>query len=461
MVATLCVVLLTSCSLQRYAPLPPDPVRVASRVASGRLDDAHHLEVLDRLAVAAPAPGRPWPVNTLGLVATVRSEAVAAAAAQVVAAAAERRVAAQRPNPRISIEVGRNSDRDPGDDSRWLVGPRLDFLWSPVDRQSIRSRLADSAVEGARADVVERAWEARHAALVAALDVLAAVRRDAALATLAAARAQALVVARASVAAGLAEPFEWQALGLEQSSAALDRIEARGAERLARGQLAAALALPVASLAGVALAPAPSDALPARTTVQDAALRDHPALLHALADYDRSERELELAIAAQYPEIELGPGYLFEQGDHVWSLVGGIVVPLFAHHDVAIAAAAARRDAARAAFYAAQDAVLAAVTAAWEGLEAADAAVAAARTLADDTAMMAGRYRRDEAAGLTDSLARARAEVQAAQVAARVTDFEARRARALAELEYAARTPFGDGAFAGYLEELAALPSRE
>src|SRR5690606_26470551 len=115
--------------------------------------------------------------------------------------------------------------------------------------------------------------------------------------------------------------------------------------------LASALALPLAAVRGIEFATTATwtEPLPL-AVVQRHALGYHPQVLEALAVYDKAEHDLELEIAAQYPDLVLSPSYLFDQGDNVWSLVGGIVVPLFASHDAPIAAAAARRDAARARF---------------------------------------------------------------------------------------------------------------
>jgi outer membrane protein TolC len=41
-----------------------------------------------------------------------------------------------------------------------------------------------------------------------------------------------------------------------------------------------------------------------------------------LQDYTASQAALQAEIAKQYPDLRLGPGYDWDQGDHKWLLLG-------------------------------------------------------------------------------------------------------------------------------------------
>ena len=50
--------------------------------------------------------------------------------------------------------------------------------------------------------------------------------------------------------------------------------------------------------------------------------------LHALIiDYGAADADFRIQISNQYPQISLSPGYLWDQGDGIWSLVGAIIPP--------------------------------------------------------------------------------------------------------------------------------------
>ncbi len=103
-------------------------------------------------------------------------------------------------------------------------------------------------------------------------------------------------------------------------------LRAQAGERIARGQLAAALGVPftqVLSLGvqddkfGLQVLPGEKSvdtALPADVNCRQAALLTRPELLRALGQYQLSELALRLEVAKQYPDLRLLPGYIWERG---------------------------------------------------------------------------------------------------------------------------------------------------
>jgi hypothetical protein len=453
----------SACSLQRYEAAALDREHEVASRAQQQLDDATLGQQLTRLGACSDWPPSSWTAAQLGLAAALRSAEVKEASAQVTTAGAGRVLAAQRANPTLGLTIEHHGDKDSGQSSHWSVGPSVEFSLSPQSRGRIAVALADVALVDARLEVLERAWQARDTALTAALDVI----EQRALSELAeregVARAAVVASARAQVAAGVDYAFEWQTLELEANDARLARLDQRHSAALAEAALAQALALPPSALAALDISsPLPDisldfDSLKAR------ALNQHPQVLRALADYDQAEHQLALAVAEQYPEVHLAPGYFFDQGDNVWSLVGGVVVPLFANHSAAIAQASAARDAAREHFYAVQSATIAALQSAFAEWQAALANQQATQDVARDIASSADALRAREQQGLVDKVVVARATLQQAEVATRLARSAAQARRARAVVEMAARAPLADAPFERYLTELYGDdgPSRE
>jgi len=92
------------------------------------------------------------------------------------------------------------------------------------------------------------------------------------------------------------------------------RQEAEG-----QAQLADAVGCPLTSLGGVDLSSSTLNALldpddPRLAPARRAALLGRSDLLAALATYAAAEAALELEIDKQYPDIHLGPGFTYDQG---------------------------------------------------------------------------------------------------------------------------------------------------
>jgi len=60
--------------------------------------------------------------------------------------------------------------------------------------------------------------------------------------------------------------------------------------------------------------------------------------------YAASEQALKLAIARQYPNLQLGPGYQWDQGAHRWSIGLSLNLPVFNQNQGHIAQARAKRE---------------------------------------------------------------------------------------------------------------------
>lgn len=94
-------------------------------------------------------------------------------------------------------------------------------------------------------------------------------------------------------------------------------------------------------------------------------------ILSGLADYAGSQSVLQLEIAKQYPDIHLGPGYEFDQGEIKWAIGISVKLPLFNQNEEPIAQAEAHRKQAEARFVALQAQIIGKIDSAQAGYRAA------------------------------------------------------------------------------------------
>jgi len=153
------------------------------------------------------------------------------------------------------------------------------------------------------------------------------------LARLAAAQDRLLALEKRRVAAGEDPPSEL--LTSQQARIQIERQEMQLRETVVAAQAAAAkaLGLPPQALDDVRFAwpdwgaPPPVDELTRRET-REQALLSRADLAQAMAEYTAAEAKLRLAIARQYPEFILSPGYYWDHGIAKFPFDVGFTLPL-------------------------------------------------------------------------------------------------------------------------------------
>jgi outer membrane protein, heavy metal efflux system len=306
-----------------------------------------------------PAPSR-WDLDALTLAALYERPDMPIARAVVEAAAAGEETAAALPNPVLSLEPTYNVTTTVP--SPWTVGPIVQFLVNSLVERPARVAEARAKTRAARHLLAVAGWGVR-GRVRTALIALWAARRRVGLSerALALSRDYESAIA-ARFRAGLSSAPTLNAAELAQNEAALRLAQDRRAAQLARTGLAAALAVPETALAGVRLDfaqfrhPRPPDDL---ASLVRRALTARPDLLAALARYKASEAALRLAVLRQYPGLDLGPGYHFDQGDNKFILALSLPLPVLNRNEGPIAAARAARRLAAARFLAVQAQALA------------------------------------------------------------------------------------------------------
>jgi cobalt-zinc-cadmium efflux system outer membrane protein len=410
----------------RYQPQPLDPARHPAELRARRLDDPMLLAWLGRYT--GSPDGARWSDRQLAVAALAWRAELARARAEWRAALTAVPTAGERPGPGVEAGV-----------EHQVAGPQQPSPW--VVSLGALARVELGGKRGARLLAARARATVAESRLIGLAAELAAQTRAAALA-LAAARVdveeRAAAVADLERISGL-EERRYAEAALAASDLARTRTDiqdartelARAQEEMgaARADLAAALAVPVAALEKLEPAPAPT---PGCTSVESAgidslvvrALGRRAEIVTALAGYAVSEADVRLEVAKLYPDLEIGPGFIWDQGVHRWTLALALPALLGLRQRGALHEAEAARTVAAARVAEAQDSVVMQVEAAAEscrgaalGVIAADSQVAAARALAERER---ARYERGETARLEPArsellLARAERGRRAAQ----------------------------------------------
>jgi outer membrane protein TolC len=379
----------------RFHPEPISPERSADQLQARTLDDAglrSYLEATTGHPLETwPLPS--WDLSSLTLAAFYYQPDLDVARAQLAVADAGTRTSGERPNPSIGLTPGYNvTTRTP---SPWIPTAVLDMTIETVGKRGHRRAEARHLSEAARLTLASVAWQVR-GRVRAGLVALHSARGTAALLQEQQALRDELVrLMGVQYQAGALSGFDLRLARIAADQTRLSRHDAERQLLEARVALAGAVGVPVSALERVEFSSAGLDSAPLPEELQDArrqALVSRADLLSALAEYAASQSALQLEIAKQYPDLQIGPGYEYDQGDDKWSLGVTLSLPIFSRNRGPIAEAQARRRQAAARFEALQARVLAEVDRALGGY------TAARRQQADAEALQAELVRQQEVA---------------------------------------------------------------
>lgn len=426
--AGLGVAALVGCA--HYTPRPLVAARAAEAFETRRLDSPG----LAAFVRAQPGrQGRPWPpkrfdLDDLTWVAIYELPSLRVVRAEWDAARAAIRTAGERPNPSLQVTPTYSTNPAAGV-TPWLGFATLDVPIETAGKREKRIDVATHEAEAARWRVVAGAWHARSRLRTALIEWVGASDRvraqarvrgvDRKRAALLDARYRAGSIGRPALTAGrLRELEDEDALAVAKSALAASRVA-----------VARALGVPVEAIRHLRVerdSLAPTDAATQLADARRAALTHRADLMAALAEYAARESRLRLEIAKQYPDLHLGPGYEFDQGQNKWSIGFSLELPLLNQNQGPIAVAEAKRREAAARFRALQARVLGEIEsaeAAWRSARTRKArvdalhAVAAQRLAAADRSFAAGaigRLEREAAALETADAALREVEAQTA-----------------------------------------------
>ena len=401
------------------AHFQPEPISPRKSIVSfdeRSLSDPGLRAFLAANHVAAPATGERWGLKALTLAAFYYQPALAEARVELLAAQAAQITAAQRPNPSISVTPGYESGI-PNIPSPWLVPVTVAWPIETAGKRGYRIPQARRLAEAARWDLVGTVWQVRSRLRAALLDLDAAERAESLLADKELAQGRVAGLLEGQFRAGSVSSFEVAQARVALDATTLARQAAEGQVGQARVQLAGALGVPSRALTGVKLSFADVEALPQQLVqpqVRQQALLDRADVRGALDRYAASQAALQLQIARQWPDINLGPGFAWNSqlaGDREWQLGLTLTLPVLNHNQGPIAEARAQRRLAAAHFLTVQTTAIGQIDAALAAYRSALTRVATATSLLADLERRLGAVRSQVRAGELQPLDLANAEV--------------------------------------------------
>ena len=349
---------MNGCARQRYHRAPISPSETASRLESRNLQDAG-LRVFLEKNLGHPLsswPLKSWDLPSLTLAAFYFNPEMEIARAQASVAKAAVITAGARPNPTLSLR--------PGIPSPYLFDLSLSMPIQTAGKRGYQILEAKNLSEAARFGLANTAWQVRSAVRTALVNYFVAIRNAEQMQAQMKILAGRVQLLRKRLAAGEISRPELDLARIDLANARLGALNARTQISQDRSLLAGAIGVSVSALNGVEYSwpgfdrPPNPDSLSPRTIQREAVL-NRLDVRQALAAYAAAEASLQLEIARQYPDIQIGPGYTYEEGNNFFTLGLSTTLPIFNRNQGPIAEAEARRKEAAAQFLATQARVIA------------------------------------------------------------------------------------------------------
>ncbi len=400
---------LQGCAIQQVEPEPLDPDATQLSFHQRRLTDAGTREFLARrdIDVSQWPPAR-WTPEQIVLVALEHHPSSAQARARARLARAQLQTAGLAPQTTLSPGLERTNERDPGQ-SAWSVGLALDIALTGAPVREARIERARILADAALLDEADAAWAIRSATQRALIELWASSAEMALLDRLVATWLEAQAVMQKRHELGAADALELTTTRTAAAQAESRFVLAEQRRTGARGDLAQALALSLPAIDALQIdfgefdSPPP---IPPSGALRAGATLDRIDLRRALAQHAAAEAALQVELRAQYPEIRLRPGLMWDQGATMWQL--GASLPLFSIDRQAgpIAEAVARREIAAQDFLALQARALVALEHARARAAAAELDTDGAEAEHDEARLQATRTEQRFARGDADRLDR-------------------------------------------------------
>ena len=440
------VLFLAGCAMQRYHASPIAPGVTASQFESRSLaDDGLRSFEENNQSPRALWPPKTWNLQTLSLAGLYFNSALDLTRARLARADAAVVTAGARPNPTLGIS--------PGIPSPYLLTLDFSFPIETAGKRGYRIQSARNLDQAARLDLADSAWNVVSGVRLALLNYLLASRNLELLRSEEQIREDQVKILEQILSAGEISRLhvDLARIELSKTEVALRAVEGQSAE--AETSLAAAIGIPVAGIRGAQFVwqdldtpPSPESFVPA--AIQRDAVLNRLDVRRLLAQYAAAEADLQLEIAKRYPDINIGPGYTFEETHSFFTVGLSSVIPLFNRNQGPIAEAEARRKEAAAAFFETQAQVIAKCEGALAAYTAALRELAEAQSLYQFQETQLRTVQQAIRAGADNRLSLDGVQIQLSVLARAKLDSLGRAQRALGDLEDAIQRPLDhDGVF--------------
>ena len=440
-------------SCVRDQPVPLSPVATAAALESRSLEDPR----LRQFVLAATRPDAPpdapirWDLASLTAAALYYHPDIALAEAKLAGAKAAVITANERPNPVLNftniVGQGLVPGAIPIGAAPLTIGPAIDFLIDAFGKREARTAEALRLEQAARWDLAAAGWQVRGRVRAALLALWAAERRLALTKQRLALQDQLVELLEHRQAAGEASALDVSRERVSRADVTLALHDLDLAASEARVDLATAIGVPDHALDGVALAteafdhPHLLDGRAESGLWRREALTRRADIQASLAVYSASEADLKLAVAGQYPDITLSPGYSYQYGINQYQLNVLATLPIFNQNQGALAEAVAKRQEAAARFVALQAQIIGEIDRASVAYRKSTQVLASAAAMQADEARRARQIEKSFAAGQADRPTLVSTQVEAAITALSNFDAVLQQRQALGSLEDALERP--------------------
>ena len=340
---------LAGCAVQHYQAAPLIPAETSSTFESRNLSDTGLQTFVEKSfgQPMTPWPPKLWDLPTLSLIGLYFSPEMQAARARLEEAEAAIVTAGARPNPIL--------DFAPGVPSPYLL--TLDFA-VPLEtkgKRGYRIRSARNLDQAARFDLADSAWKVHSAVRRALLDHLLASRSLELYRSEEQIRTEQVRLLQERFVVGDIPRPELDLARIELSKTHLSISTAEGQVAGTKAALASAMGIPAAGLEGLDftwsdLGSPPSTQSFSPQDIRRDAVLNRLDIRRSLAQYAAAEADLQLEIAKQYPDIQIAPGYTYEEKNSFFTLGVSMTLPIFNRNQGSIAEAEAKRKEAAATF---------------------------------------------------------------------------------------------------------------
>ncbi len=414
------LVLLAACA--EYQSYTPAPIDIEQTTRDYRNKDVNAPAIKKWLQEhnqdVSVWPFVRWDIEKLVLVGYFYDPDLKVQSAKVTLAEAAEITAGQKPNPSIEMSSEHHSDQS-GDISPWTFGSIFNWVYEKPEKRQTRIDYAKARIEVARLKEFEVKWQIRQRIMDSYLDIITAIQKKKMLMAEKEVLQEELNVLERSLELGQSSDFEISSIRLEIQRLMLSLSEVDADQIRARSKLALAVGLSADGLDKIDLNVNAFSQLPKLKSIdldldllQTRALIERPDLLGALSEYVVAEADLHREIEKQYPDITLSPGFIFDQGDNIWTLASSWVLPINSHNEGPIAEAEARREVKAKEFMAFQTVVLGQVHEARIRYQSALSTLQEADTLISDLRERGEKIQKQYDLGYTDRLTVLRSQLE-------------------------------------------------
>ncbi|MEI6633014.1 MAG: TolC family protein [Chlamydiota bacterium] len=390
-----------------------------------------------------PWPPSTWDLDTLTLAALYYSPDLDIARARLAQAKAGVTTASRIPNPTADSRYQYVSNPDP-DTPRNVLDSSVMFPVEAPGKRRNRIAQAEHLAEAARLNIERAAWEVRGRVRASVIDLCEAAETEALLRRQCVLEEENIARAEQRADGGELSPIELPGARASLGEAEIALSKGRQQAVDARLRLAAAVGVPPAAVEPISVAcgPAPRRKRDlSRPDLQRRALRARADILSSLADYAACQSALQSELAARFPDLQLGSGFEWDQGEEKWGISASVPLPILDRNQGPIAEARARIEESAARFTALQSQVIGDIDRALAARAAAQREIDAAGALLGERERQVGFLKAMTRPGEVRQIALYRAEGQRIAAAIAMLGAKGKGLRAEGDLEDAVQQP--------------------